>query len=327
MDDPSFYNVPAGGYPQLMPPAPPAGYAQITPPSININTTPIYDTDPYSTTAAYSPPQSTVKDQRLKRAMHYNRVKPQEQKVLSTIHRAVPHISAASMKKLVHLFSPGGAMNTFVILMCLFLGLLQVISFTTIVGFLTVGSASATNSSIILYPLVGGMFIVGVIMAAATAAYTKEDGTLALMAVTVLFLSAAGMAGRVMLLINTSPLTTTTCTGISYPEDVLSLFCTHYNATSTNSYKTVSTDIWTNREGRNEIIDAELCRNRSWLWYAYFINIGLFLVEVGLIAAVCVLVYYRKPSFSNISEQFKGILIIDQNAASEKIDENDYEEF
>lgn len=323
MDDSAMYNVPPGGYPQLIPPS---GYAQMTPPSINIQSTPVYEQpDPYIRVPV--PPTISVKEQKLEKALIYNKVRPTEKKVLKGIHSLIPHMNAASMKKLIHLFSPGGAMNTFVILMTLALGLLQVVSFTIIVGFLTVGTASATNASIILYPLVGGMFTIGVIICAGLAAFTKEDGTLMLMGVTILLLIAAGWAVRVMLLIDTSPLTTTTCTGIQYPEDILTKFCTHFNVTSTNSYESDPLVVWTNKDGRNDIINAELCRNRSWLWYAYAINIGLFLVDVGLAAAVITFIYYRRPSIANVTEQFKGVLILDQNAESEKLEEgtNDLE--
>lgn len=316
MDD-DLYNsgMPAGGYGK---------------PTVSVSMNPVYG-DPYAAQVEVTKEQmrAAKKERAINKEMEYNKVNHGGQKAIHAIHKAMPYLDKKSLKKLIHLFSPGGAMNTFVILAALALGLAQIFSVLVIVGILAVGTGAATNSAIILYPLVGSMFVIGVILAAGLAGYTKEDGTLVLMLVTIILLGAASATCRVLVLIDTSTLTTSTCTGINYPEDVLKIFCSHYDSLTGNSYYSDPLVVWTNSEGRNDIVNAELCRNRSYLWYFYFINIGLFIVEIGLIAAVGTFVYYRKPDFNNVVDQFKGILILDQDSKQNKIDvlnDEDFEE-
>lgn len=235
--------------------------------------------------------------------MHENRASDKTRTVLTTIKQTVPGISEKDLRKMIHVFSPGGKLRTWVMLACAFFLLAEFGGFLGIGIALTTGS-SATTHAIAVYPYVGLMFSAALFVACGLGVVSREDGVIMLCVIIAGLTFVCSSIIQGFFLWDSASLTTSGCTGAYYPSTILAIFCTHYNITSGNSYFTDPLVVWTEGDARASIIDTTLCRNRSFLWAALFVTCSCYAIHLGLLMA---LIWYAWSSKISIGDAMSQI--------------------
>ena len=264
----------------------------------------------YLRTAAQIPSPAmdveAVNDPVLEKEMHEVRAPKKTRRLISAVRARGARLSTKDLRKILHVFSPGGKLRLWVMVACLVFLAAELVGFLSIDAAMTVGGSSATSHSIAIFPYAGMMLSAGVIVCAFFGVLSKEDGTIIAAAAIglTLFLGSSVLQGLVLW--DSASLTTSGCTGVTFPETTLRIFCTHYDVLTDTSYVTDPLVPWSNLDGRTSIIDQTICRNRSFLWGALFITCSLFAIHVGLLAAQIWYAWSMKVSISDAIDQMWG---------------------